>query len=213
MSQQVFQTIVYVAALLFAVSFHESAHAWVAMKCGDNTARDLGRITLNPIKHIDPIGSLLVPLVLAIAGAPVFGWARPVPISLRGVRDPRRANLLISAAGPASNLILATFFAVVVFALRPTVTRDSPLVPLLMLAVISVVVNVTLAVFNFIPIPPLDGFGVLESLLPGHLAGVAFWLRQFGFLILFVSIATGVLNHVLGPPRDLLLNWLLGRSF
>ncbi len=116
--QKTLEIVIQVVVLLFAVSFHESAHGFVAMKCGDNTARDLGRITMNPLKHLDPIGSLLFPAMLAFSGLPVFGWAKPVPVSLRGVRNPRRANLLVSAAGPLSNLLLAVVFAGVVFALQ-----------------------------------------------------------------------------------------------
>ena len=118
---KVLEIVIQVAVLLFAVSVHESAHGWVALRCGDTTARDLGRITLNPVKHLDPFGSLLVPALLAFTGAPVFGWAKPVPVSLRGVRNPRRANLLVSAAGPVSNFAVALVGGGVV--LRPPGAR------------------------------------------------------------------------------------------
>lgn len=209
---QLFQAVVQVAVLLFAVSVHESAHGWVAMKCGDTTAHDLGRISLNPLRHIDPVGSILVPAVLAFTGAPVFGWAKPVPISLRGVRNPRKANLLIAAAGPLSNLVVAVGFAAALLLARPLFPRIEPGtfgVPLLLVAVFSVAVNVSLALFNLIPIPPLDGFGVLESLVPPRAWPAMQALRRYGFLILMALVFTGLLRRILGPPQALLLHWLL----
>jgi Zn-dependent protease len=207
---KILEIVIQVVVLLFAVSFHESAHGFVAMKCGDNTARDLGRITMNPLKHLDPIGSLFFPAVLAFSGLPVFGWAKPVPVSLRGVRNPRRANLLVSAAGPLSNLILAIVFAVLTFALRPVVTtRQHVLFPLLLVAVLSVLVNVSLAIFNLLPIPPLDGFGVLESVLPASALPAVLLLRRYGFVILMLLMFTGVLSFILRPAREILVGWLL----
>lgn len=211
---KLFEIIVQIAVLLFAVSFHESAHGWVALKCGDTTARDLGRITMNPIKHLDPIGSLLVPAVMAFAGGPVFGWARPVPVSLRGVRNPRRANLLVSAAGPVSNLLLAAVFAGVLFGLR-IVGAGLPreiVVPLIVVAWGSVLVNFSLAIFNLLPIPPLDGFGVLESLVPARFARVTYTLRRYGLFIFLIAIFTGIFGKILAPMQELLVTWLLGRS-
>ena len=202
-----------VVALLFAVSMHESAHGLVALACGDPTARDLGRISLNPIKHLDPVGSVLVPALLAFAGAPVFGWARPVPVDLSRTREPRKANLLVSAAGPLSNVALALLSAVVVLLLRDRVSGDlgsSALGLVLLLALFSVLVNVALAIFNLLPIPPLDGFGVLESLLPRSLYPLAMALRRYGMLVLLAVMMTGVLGQILGPPRRAILQFLLG---
>jgi Zn-dependent protease len=208
--EKTLEIVIQIVVLLFAVSFHESAHGYVAMKCGDNTARDLGRITMNPLKHLDPIGSLFFPAMLAISGLPVFGWARPVPVSLRGVPNPRRANLLVSAAGPLSNLLLAVVFAVVVAILHPMIpNREHPLFPLLLVAVFSVVVNASLAVFNLLPIPPLDGFGVVESLLPPSALPAVIFLRRYGFVILLVLMFTGVLNFILRPASRLVVDWLL----
>lgn len=212
-ADQLFQAVVQVAVLLFAVSVHESAHGWMALRCGDTTARDLGRISLNPLRHIDPVGSVLVPAVLAITGAPVFGWARPVPVSLGGVKDPRRANLLVAAAGPVSNLLVALAFAAALLVARPLLAGigpGSPVVPILLVGVFSVVVNVSLALFNLVPIPPLDGFGVLASLLPARAWPAAQFLRRWGFAILAGVVFTGVLGRLLGPVQRSLVNALLG---
>ncbi|HTS01589.1 MAG TPA: site-2 protease family protein [Thermoanaerobaculia bacterium] len=208
---KILQIVIQIVVLLFAVSFHESAHGFVAMKCGDNTARDLGRITMNPLKHIDPIGSLFFPALLAFSGLPVFGWAKPVPVSLRGVRNPRRANLLVSAAGPLSNLLLAVVFAgAVVLVKRLYSFEGDPgiLRPLFIIAASSVLVNVSLAVFNLFPIPPLDGFGVVESLAPPAAIPAVLWLRRFGFLILVVMMFTGILGFFMRPVQQLVLRWL-----
>ena len=208
--QKTLEIAIQIVVLLFAVSFHESAHGYVAMKCGDNTARDLGRITMNPLKHLDPIGSLLFPAMLAFSGLPVFGWARPVPVSLRGVPNPRRANLLVSAAGPLSNLLLALFFAAG-FSLIKGVgvpSKASPLYPLSLIFGLSVLVNITLAIFNLLPIPPLDGFGVLESLVPPSALPAVIFLRRYGFVILVVLMFTGVLGFIMRPVQVVVVGWL-----
>jgi Zn-dependent protease len=205
------EVVIQIAVLLFAVSFHESAHGWVAMKCGDNTARDLGRISMNPLRHIDPIGSLFFPLMLAISGLPIFGWAKPVPVSLQGVPNPRRANLLVSAAGPFSNLLLALLFAVPVMLLKGYERaggRADIVFPFFVVAASSVLVNVSLAVFNLIPVPPLDGFGVVESLLPAKLIRVSMWLRRFGFIVLIVAMFTGILGLIMRPVQQVVVHWL-----
>jgi Zn-dependent protease len=204
---KVLEIVIQIAVLLFAVSFHESAHGWMALRCGDTTARDLGRITLNPLKHIDPVGSLLFPVMLAVAGLPVFGWARPVPISLRGIPNPRRANLLISGIGPLSNLLLAVVAAVVLKGL--VVAGQERGSGLFELAVAALLVNVSLGVFNLIPIPPLDGFGVVESLAPAEFIPAVIWLRRYGFLILFVAMFTGVLRMIMVPVSNFVLHAML----
>ncbi len=210
---QIFEVIVQVAVLLFAVSVHESAHGLAALRFGDTTARDLGRITLNPIRHIDPIGSIFLPALLAFTGAPVFGWAKPVPVSLRGLPNPRLANLVVSAAGPLSNLAIAlafgVFWPVVHPFLKPEGDPRSIAIPLALIIIYTVVVNVSLAIFNLLPIPPLDGFGVLESLLPLRFYRFTEFLRRFGFIILAVAIFSGVLRTVMGPPQAALIHWLL----
>jgi Zn-dependent protease len=162
------------------------------------------------LKHLDPIGSLLFPAMLAFSGLPVFGWAKPVPVSLRGVPNPRRANLLVSAAGPVSNLILALAFAAAFSLIKgsPIPSKASPLYPLSLIFGLSVLVNVSLAIFNLLPIPPLDGFGVVESLAPPAAIPAVIWLRRFGFIILLVMMFTGVLGFIMRPVQDLVIGWL-----
>ena len=207
---RVLEIVIQIAVLLFAVSFHESAHGWMALRCGDTTAHDLGRITMNPLKHLDPVGSLLFPAMLAFAGLPVFGWAKPVPVSLRGVPNPRRANLLISAVGPLSNLLLAFVSLIVLKGLAMAGQgRGSALIEI---AIAALVVNVSLGVFNLLPIPPLDGFGVVESLAPPGAIPAVIRLRRYGFLILFVAMFTGVLRMIMTPVSNLILHgmaWVL----
>jgi Zn-dependent protease len=204
--------IVQIAALVLAVSVHESAHGWVALRCGDPTARDLGRITLNPLRHIDPMGSVVVPALLAFSGAPVFGWAKPVPISLAHTRHPRSANLWISAAGPASNIVFAAIMTVAVLALRAqgaSLEESNVLQTILLFGVYSVLINIILAVFNLLPIPPLDGFGVVESLVPPSWYPVVGQMRRWGMLLLLVVIFSGALSSILEPIQSFVVNLLV----
>lgn len=190
------------AVILFAISFHESAHAWTALKCGDPTARDLGRISLNPIRHIDPFGSVILPILLYLSSGLLFGYAKPTPVDLRRTRNPRLADVLVSGAGPVSNLLLAVFGVIVLFFLnkaRIPQVEQSVLAPLWQIAVAFVRVNISLGVFNLIPIPPLDGSWILASVF-GEGARVFFaQIGRFGFLILIVLSYTGILGRIMGP--------------
>jgi len=169
------------AVLIPAIILHEVSHGVVALAFGDDTAKRAGRLTLSPIAHVDPVGSVALPLLLAVAGAPVFGWAKPVPVNPRNLRNPRQQTLLVSLAGPATNIVLAVGAAVV---LRGATHSSLPID----LAVQFGIINVVLATFNLIPIPPLDGSAVIERFLPATWWPGWLRLRQYSLAILFVIL-------------------------
>jgi Zn-dependent protease len=197
--------------LLFSLTVHESAHAWTANRLGDPTARDLGRISLNPVVHADLIGTVVFPLLALLGGVPLIGWAKPVPVDVRRLRQPRRDYVLVAAAGPASNLALA-LCAALVLRLVPVspVMLGEPNVsaPIASLLTRAILLNVLLAVFNMIPIPPLDGGNVLAGLLPRRLAGSFNAVRPYGILILYALMFTGRLEYLIVPPSRFLVSWL-----
>ena len=201
------------AVLLFSLTIHESAHAWSAWRFGDPTAQRLGRISLNPVRHIDPIGTLLLPLVAFTTGAPIIGWAKPVPVNGQNLDNPRRDFLYIAAAGPVSNLILAGLASLVMRSVpvSPIELGLGPALPVWRIASVAFELNLLLAVFNMVPIPPLDGGNVLAGLLPSRLATLYDRLiRPWGFLLLYALLLTGVLGALITPPY-LYLSWLLTR--
>jgi Zn-dependent protease len=204
------------AVILFAISFHESAHAYAALRFGDTTARDLGRISLNPIRHLDPFGSVLLPALMYIlsAGRMIFGAAKPTPVDLRNTRNPRLANLVVSAAGPVSNFLLAAIAIGVLLVIKQASPRSivdlalaiqgdrfasGALAPIIYVLFQFAIINVLLGVFNLIPIPPLDGSGVVISVFGGSVARVYATLAPFGFVILILLLWSGFLSRVLRP--------------
>lgn len=192
--------------LLISLTIHEAAHAWTADRLGDPTARMLGRVSLNPIVHIDPIGTVLLPLIAAVSHFPLIGWAKPVPVNMRNLRDPRRDFMIVAAAGPISNLLQALVAALLFRAFFAVHAGMGIALPVLERAV---VINLLLAFFNLIPVPPLDGGNVLLGLLPPSLAAPYLRLRQFGFLILYALMFTGIASAIIFPPTDFFLRILL----
>jgi Zn-dependent protease len=189
--------------LLFSLTVHEMAHAWSADRLGDPTARLLGRVSLNPLVHADPIGTVLFPLIAMVSGAPLIGWAKPVPVRAERLRFPRRDFVLVAAAGPGANLLLA-FAAALLLAVLPisprTIGEPNVSVPVATILGLAMRLNVLLAVFNMIPIPPLDGGNVLAGLLPPKLAWSFNRVRPYGFLLLYALILTGGFDYISWLP-------------
>jgi len=198
--------------LLFSLSVHESAHAWMAHKIGDDTALSLGRVSLNPIVHIDPIGTLLFPLVQIFTGIPTLGWAKPTPYNPANFRRDvtlRQGHMLVAGAGPVSNLILAAMFTAVFFVIVRAGVAVSGRHPLVMIVVVGIQMNVILAIFNFLPIPPLDGSKVASYGLPGSF-GERYdrVMEPYGFMILLLLMITGVLSYVIAPVTQWVIHTL-----
>ena len=197
--------------LLFSLTVHESAHAWTADRLGDHTARLLGRVSLNPIVHMDLMGTVIFPLLAMVSGIPLLGWAKPTPVVVRNLRRQRRDYVLVAAAGPASNLALAFAASLVLFVMPVspvTIGEPNMSAPLASLLSRAVQINVLLAIFNMIPIPPLDGGNVLSGLLPDRLAGMFNKIRPYGFIMLYALMFSGGFDTIISPPYNLLMSWL-----
>jgi Zn-dependent protease len=214
-----------IIAFLLAISVHESAHAWMANRCGDPTAKMLGRITLNPIKHIDPIGTVLLPLIGMLSGLPVIGWAKPCPVDPRNFKHPVRDDVYTSVVGPISNLMLvaiamlaiiavsffwpeATRLIVSALATGQFVTGPSFVIPFVWFCFTVIVVNVLLFVFNLLPIPPLDGSHVLRHMLPDGIRDIYDKAGIIG-LILLLLVGGRVINALMAPVMGVVVRILL----
>jgi len=198
--------IVWILAFALTITIHEAAHAWMANRLGDPTARLLGRLTLNPIKHIDPIGSILVPFLTSLTGF-IFGWAKPVPVDPYNLANPKKDSALISLAGPLVNIALATILAIVIKIFKGEIIFNL-LYPVILL-------NITLAIFNLIPIHPLDGGKILIGLLPNKEAQeLDMFLNKYGMFLLFAIIfpffgGTSLVSSIITPVINIIVNLLV----
>jgi Zn-dependent protease len=216
--------IIWFIVLLFSLSFHEAAHAWTSEKFGDSTGRYQGRITLNPIAHIDPFGTILFPIISALSGIPLLGWAKPVQTNPLLWRDKTKANICVSAAGPISNFILAAATFIVIKSLitiglvyprggyytliEPLAEQGGFLAPLSVFLSIMLLLNISLGVFNLIPVPPLDGSHVLEELLPASMSEAYAQIQPYGFLLLYGLMFLGVFSAIFIPVYNFVLMML-----
>jgi len=207
--------------LVFAIVFHEVAHGWVANKLGDPTAKDLGRLTLNPIPHIDLIGTIIMPLLLYFGtnGQFVFGYAKPVPIDPRYFKDPKKGMALSSLAGPGINLLMAILFSLVLRVIFPALKESDltdisgrALFPIALMLSYGVLINVALAVLNLVPVPPLDGSRIVYWLLPEKLGAAYYRLERFGMLILMALLVFRVLGAIIWPVVIYVLYFFLGQE-
>src|SRR6202171_3059969 len=213
------QLVIYMVVLLFAISAHEAAHAWMSYKFGDDTARLLGRITLNPIAHTDPIGTLLIPIASFIfahmggiaAAIPLIGWGKPTPVNPLRWRNKDLANVMVSGAGIMANLFIAicafTIFKVFLMTEFGRALLEEE--PILIFLQYLLTMNISLAVFNLLPFPPLDGSKILETLLPASMQPILAVLEQYGFIILMLLIYMGVFSAIINPIMSFVYYLLL----
>ncbi len=199
--------VVYALPVVFAITVHEAAHGYAARFFGDMTADRAGRISLNPIKHIDPVGTILLPALTLMIGGILFGWAKPVPVDFSRLRNPKRDMLWVAAAGPASNLLMALFWALMIN-ISPSVPANYS-EPLALMGQAGVMINVVLMVLNLLPLPPLDGGRITVSLLPNHLAYKFAQIERYGFIILIVLLVTGVLSSIMEPLIRAVINMIV----
>jgi len=221
MSDTLYQIAIWLIPLIIAIVFHEVAHGYVARMLGDQTAAERGRLTLNPIRHVDPVGTLLVPMMLALAHAPIFGWAKPVPVVTARLNHPRRDMALVALAGPGINLVLATIAAAAIglwVASAGGLPQTGGAGFVAANLINFLLINVFLAIFNLLPVPPFDGGHVVEAILPRPLAAHYAKLSRFGFpVMLFLLVVlpmlvpgANVVARVVGPVADRVVGLLLG---
>lgn len=223
MNPEIYVGLIQFIVLLLSLSVHESAHAWTADMLGDPTARYLGRVSLNPLVHADPIGTILFPIIGMFSGL-MFGWAKPVPVNVAKLRNPTRDHMLVAAAGPISNLLVAAGLFTVLMIMKSLspegadmiyrvaaqeFTGNSVLVPLTAVAYYGIIINVVLAVFNLFPVAPLDGAAVLSGLLPRSLAGALDQMQSYGFVLLIALLYLGIPSMIYGPVINFVVSYLI----
>lgn len=213
MNDTIFQAAAVILPLIFAIVFHEVAHGWVARALGDPTAAEMKRLSLNPLRHVDPVGTIVLPAILKLSGLPVFGWAKPVPVNFRRLNNPRIGMMVVAAAGPGTNLILALFAAVAIGLVgRGLDGGELSLVTSFVLLNLQnfLVINIFLALFNLLPLPPFDGSHIVEGLLPRRAAMNYARLRPYGFPLLIVVLVVipwlfpglGIVENLVVPPVE-----------
>ncbi len=220
MNETLYQALTFIFPLVFAIVFHEVAHGWAAKALGDPTAAMMGRLSLNPFRHVDPVGTIVVPGLLALASGPIFGWAKPVPVVAQRMRNPRLGMMLSAAAGPAANFIMAIFAAIGIGLMTRAFgeATSSPGEPWLFIwANLNnfLVINIFLALFNLLPIPPFDGSHIVEGLLPEPLARHYAGLRRYGFMLVLIVLVMipwlipsfNPVASLIGPPFE----WVIAR--
>lgn len=206
-SNKIIEILVYILPMIFAITFHEAAHGYVARRFGDSTAYMLGRVTLNPVKHIDPLGTIVVPIITELLGGFFFGWAKPVPVNFNNLRSPRWHGILVAFAGPATNILQVLIWALVARVLVSYADMSGLVAPFwVSIADAGIKVNIMFALLNLLPILPLDGGRIVAGLLPPKLSYSYSRTEPFGMLILLILIVTPVLGWLLMPAFGAILS-------
>ena len=201
--------VAWILPVLFAITVHETAHGWMALRLGDKTAMMLGRLTLNPLKHIDPLGTILIPGLMYMLAGFMFGWAKPVPVTWQNLKHPKRDMVYVAAAGPVANLLMAILWALLI---RIGMALGDAGQALVFMGVAGIFINTILMVLNLLPLPPLDGGRVMTGLLPGPLAYRFSLIEPYGFFILVALLVTGLLGVILWPIIEFFIGLMAGIS-
>jgi Zn-dependent protease len=206
---------IYALPVIFAITLHEAAHGYVAKHFGDLTAYSQGRVSLNPVRHIDPIGTILLPLMTLLLGGILFGWAKPVPVNFSALRHPKQDMLWVALAGPGANLFMALVWAFII-KLGLALPESDFAKPMILMGEAGIKINVILMVLNLLPLPPLDGGRIAASLLPHRMSYVFSKIEPYGFMILLLLLITGVLGAIIGPFISItiqLVVWFFGLRY